>query len=29
MNFQGTKKLLQIVFHDLWAWNRKIVFHGI
>ena len=23
------KKLLQIVSHDLWAWNQKIVIHGI
>ena len=29
MNFHGTKKLLQMVFHDLWALNRKIVIHGI
>ena len=29
MNFHGTKKLLQMVFHDLWAMNRKIVIHGI
>ena len=25
MNFHGTKKLFQMVSHDLWAWNRKIV----
>ena len=25
MNFQGTKKLLDIVSHDLWARNRKII----
>ena len=29
MNFHATKKLLQIVFHDLWTWDWKIVFHGI
>ena len=29
MNFRGIKKLLQMVSHDLWAQNRKIVFHGI
>ena len=29
MNFHGTKKLLPIVSHDLWAQNRKIVIHGI
>ena len=25
MNFHGTKKLFQMVSHDLWARNRKIV----
>ena len=29
MNFQGTKKLLQMVSHDLRAQNQKIVIHGI
>ena len=29
MNFHGTKKLSQMVFHDLWALNQKIVIHGI
>ena len=29
MSFHGTKKLLLIVSHDLWAWNWKIVIHGI
>ena len=28
MNFHGTKKLLLMVFHDFWARNWKIVFHG-
>ena len=28
MNFHGTKKLLLLVSHDLWARNWKIVFHG-
>ena len=28
MNFHGTKKLLPMVSQDLWARNRKIVFHG-
>ena len=27
-NFQETKKLLLIVSHDLWAPNRKKVYHG-
>ena len=27
MNFHGTKKLLQMVSHDLWA-NSKIVIRG-
>ena len=29
MNFHVTKKLLQMVSHELWALNRKIIFHGI
>ena len=29
MDFHGTKKLLQMVSHDLWAQNRNIVFRGI
>ena len=29
MNFHETRKLLQIVSHDLWAQNQKIVIHGI
>ena len=29
MNFLGTKKLLLMVSHDLWVWNRKFVIHGI
>ena len=29
MNFQGTKKLLQMVSLDLWARNWKIVIHEI
>ena len=28
MNFHGTKKLLVMVSHNLWAQNRKIVVHG-
>ena len=28
MKFLGTQKLLLMVFHDLWARNRTIVFHG-
>ena len=28
MKFHETKKLLQMVSHDLWARNRKIVIHG-
>ena len=28
MNFHGTKKLLQMVSHDLWAANSKIVICG-
>ena len=28
MNFHGTKKLSQMVFHDLWALNQKIVIQG-
>ena len=28
MNFHGTKKLLLMVSHDLWAQNWKNVFHG-
>ena len=26
---RNRKKLSQIVSHDLWAWNQKIVIHGI
>ena len=29
MNFHETRKLLQIVSHDLRAQNQKIVIHGI
>ena len=28
MNFHGTKKLLVMVSHNLWAQNGKIVVHG-
>lgn len=29
INFHGTKNLLQMVSHYLWAWNWQIVFLGI
>ena len=29
MNFHGTKKLFQMVSHDLWALKWKIAIHGI